>query len=183
MKMSVMITKADEVIGNGVGASLQVREVLRILQQHPERAMDLQNKILALAAQIIEDVGMAKGKKALEIATQQLVSGKAWTKMQAIITAQNGNPDVDSETLPQGTHTYDLRADHAGKMKSINLHDVNAICRKLGCPIIDQAGMYLHKKVGNKIKKGEIIATLYALDDTKLQLGIERLYEKNPFAY
>lgn len=145
--MSVMITKADEVIGNGVGASLQVREVLRILQQHPERAMDLQNKILDLAAQIIQDVGMAKGKKALEIATQQLESGKAWTKMQSIIAAQNGNPDVDSETLPLGTHTYDLRADHDGKMKSINLHDVNAICRKLGCPIIDQAGMYLHKKV------------------------------------
>ena len=44
MKMSVAITKADEVIGNGVGAVLQVREVLRILQQHPERAKDSRNQ-------------------------------------------------------------------------------------------------------------------------------------------
>ena len=66
--MSVAITKADEVIGNGVGAVLQVREVLRILQQHPERAKDLEDKVLHLASKIIQDVGLAKGKKALELA-------------------------------------------------------------------------------------------------------------------
>lgn len=146
MKMSVAITKAEEVIGNGVGAVLQVREVLRILQQHPQRALDLQNKVLHLAAQIIEDVGMAKGKKALELATHQLESGKAREKMKKIITAQNGNPEITSETLKLGTHTHDILATKDGKMESINLHDVNAICRKLGCPIVDEAGMYLHKK-------------------------------------
>lgn len=144
--MSVAITKAEEVIGNGVGAVLQVREVLRILQQHPQRALDLQNKVLHLAAQIIEDVGMAKGKKALELATHQLESGKAREKMKKIITAQNGNPEITSETLKLGTHTHDILATKDGKMQSINLHDVNAICRKLGCPIVDEAGMYLHKK-------------------------------------
>lgn len=181
--MSVMITKADEVIGNGVGAVLQVREVLRILQQHPARAMDLQNKVLALAAQIIEDVGMAKGKKALELATYQLESGKAWEKMKKIITAQKGNPEVDSERLKLGTHTFDIVAEKDGKVKMIDLHDVNAVCRKLGCPIIDQAGMYLHKKTGDKVKKGEVICTLYAQDDTKLKLGIERYRERSPFTY
>lgn len=135
MKMSVAITKAEEVIGNGVGAVLQVREVLRILQQHPQRALDLQNKVLHLAAQIIEDVGMAKGKKALELATHQLESGKAREKMKKIITAQNGNPEITSETLKLGTHTHDILATKDGKMESINLHDVNAICRKLGCPL------------------------------------------------
>ncbi len=89
MKMQVEITKADEVIGKGVGAVMQVREVLRILQQHPDRALDLENKVLHLAAKIIESVGMAKGKKALEIATNQLTSGKAREKMQSIISAQN----------------------------------------------------------------------------------------------
>ena len=49
MKMSVQITEANEVIGNGVGAVMQVREVLRILQQHPDRAMDLENKVIFLA--------------------------------------------------------------------------------------------------------------------------------------
>ena len=65
MKMSVQITEANEVIGNGVGAVMQVREVLRILQQHPDRAMDLENKVIFLATKIIE---------AKKIATNQLIS-------------------------------------------------------------------------------------------------------------
>lgn len=72
--MSVQITEANEVIGNGVGAVMQVREVLRILQQHPERALDLENKVIFLASKIIEEVGLAKGKEAVKIATHQLVS-------------------------------------------------------------------------------------------------------------
>lgn len=72
--MSVQITEANEVIGNGVGAVMQVREVLRILQQHPDRAMDLENKVIFLATKIIEEVGLAKGKEAKQIATTQLTS-------------------------------------------------------------------------------------------------------------
>ncbi len=72
--MSVQITEANEVIGNGVGAVMQVREVLRILQQHPERAADLENKVIFLASKIIEEVGLAKGKEAVKLATHQLVS-------------------------------------------------------------------------------------------------------------
>jgi AMP phosphorylase len=67
--------------------------------------------------------------------------------MQEIIAAQGGNPDVDSESLELGKFTHDIVADKPGKMKAMDLHDVNAICRKLGCPVIDQAGMYLYKKV------------------------------------
>ena len=74
MKMSVQITEANEVIGNGVGAVMQVREVLRILQQHPDRAMDLENKVIFLATKIIEEVGLAKGEEAKKIATNQLIS-------------------------------------------------------------------------------------------------------------
>jgi thymidine phosphorylase len=74
MKMCVQITPAMEVIGNGVGATLQVREVLRVLQQHADRPLDLENKVLFLAGKLIENVGLAKGKKAQALAEQQLIS-------------------------------------------------------------------------------------------------------------
>lgn len=181
MKMSVQITEANEVIGNGVGAVMQVREVLRVLQQHPERALDLENKVILLASKIIEEVGLAKGKEAVKLAAGQLISGAAWKKMQAIIEAQGGNPEVNSETLPFGTHTFDIVAEKDWVVKMIDLHDVNAVCRKLGCPVVDQAGMYLYKKTGDRIKKGEVICRLYAHDHIKLKLGIERRNEKSPF--
>ena len=182
MKMSVQITKANEVIGNGVWAVLQVREVLRILQQHPLRAKDLEKKIIFLGGRLIENIWLAKTKRSAEaLARKQLESGAAWKKMQEIIEAQWWNPDVDSEKLNLGTHTYDVIAKKSGKLKFMDLHDVNAICRKLGCPVIDEAGMYLHKKLGDSIKKWEIIATLYANDETSLKAGIERLNERSPF--
>lgn len=180
MKMSVQITEANEVIGNGVGAVMQVREVLRILQQHPERAADLENKVIFLASKIIEEVGLAKGKEAVKLATHQLVSWAAWEKMQAIIQAQGGNPEVNSEALPLGKHTFDIIAEKDWVLKIIDLHDINAVCRKLGCPVIDQAGLYLYKKTGDKIKKGEVICKLYAQDEVKLKHGIERWKEISP---
>ena len=180
MKMSVQITEANEVIGNGVGAVMQVREVLRILQQHPERAADLENKVIFLASKIIEEVGLAKGKEAVKLATHQLVSWAAWKKMQAIIQAQGGNPEVNSEVLPLGKHTFDIIAEKDWVLKMIDLHDINAVCRKLGCPVIDQAGLYLYKKTGDKIKKGEVICKLYAQDEVKLKHGVERWKERSP---
>ncbi len=100
--------------------------------------------------------------------------------MQEIIAVQEGNPDITSESLELGKYTHEIFAEKAGKVKMIDLHDINAVCRKLGCPIVDQAGLYLHKKTGDKVKKGELLCTLYAQDATKLKLGIERWNEKSP---
>ena len=63
----------------------------------------------------------------------------------------------------------------------MDLHDVNSVCRRLGCPIVDQAGMYIYKKVLSSVKKGDVIATLYAQDEINLKAGIHALKEKNPF--
>lgn len=185
MKMSVQITPAMEVIGNGVGAVLQVREVLRVLQQHPERPKDLEAKTLFLAAKILEAIGFVKGlnkhKKALALAKEQLISGKAWEMMQRIIKAQGGNPEVSSESLSLGTHHFEVIASQDGKVQEINLHHVNQIARRLGCPSVNEAGMYLHKKLQDPVKKGEILYTMYAQDAHKIQLAQEQEAMKPAF--
>jgi len=183
MKMSVQITKANEVIGNWVWACLQVREVLRILQQHPDRAKDLEDKIIFLWGKLIENVGLSKWKYAQALAKHQLESGAAWKKMQEIIEAQGWNPNIDSESIELGKYTYDVIANKAWKLKSMDLHDINAICRKLWCPVINQAWMYLYKKLWDNIKKWDVICRLYAQDETKLKFWIERFKEKSPFVY
>ena len=85
MKMSVQITDAKEPIWAWIGAVLQVREVLRVLQQHEKRPDDLEKKVILLASSIIEMVGMAKWKEAEKLAYGQLVSWAAWKYMQKII--------------------------------------------------------------------------------------------------
>lgn len=181
MKMHVEITDALEPIGNGVGAILQVREVLRVLQQHEKRPMDLEDKSLHLCAKIIELVGMAKGKEAEKLAYSQLVSWKARKMMQKIIKAQRGDPKVESESMKLSKIHYDVIAKTSGKIKNIDLKAVNTTARTLGAPLDLQAGLYLYKKTGDTIKKGEKIYTMYANDEGKIRLAKEQLKHKKMY--
>lgn len=175
MKMSVEITDALQPIGGGIGAVMQVREVLRVLQQHPERPRDLEEKALHLCVKLIELVGLAKGKAAEKLAYGQLISGQARKMMQKIIKAQRGNPEVYSEKLGLAKIQHDIHAEKAGKVKHIDMKAVNVAARTLGSPMDVQAGLYLHKKLGDTIKKGEVIYTMYANDESKIRLTKEYL--------
>jgi thymidine phosphorylase len=181
MKVHVEITDALQPIGAGVGAVLQVREVLRVLQQHEKRPMDLEKKALHLCAKIIELVGMAKGKQAEKLAYGQLISGKARAMMQKIIKAQRGNPNVKSESLKPAKIQHDIHAEKSGKVKNIDLKAVNVTARTLGAPLDLKAGVYLYKKLGDTVKKGEVIYTLYASDDSKITLAKEQLNHKKMY--
>jgi len=176
MKVHVEITDALQPIGAGIGATLQVREVLRVLQQHPSRPIDLQEKALFLASKIIELVGIAKGKKALDLARETLVSGKAWEKMQKIIKAQGGkNPQQKSEELELAKFQRDILAPKDGTIKAIDMKLINLTTRTLGAPIDDEGGLYLHKKMGDKVKKGDVIYTMFTNEESKIDLALENL--------
>ena len=180
MKMTVQITPAKEVIGNGVWAVLQVREVLRVLQQHWKRPKDLENKAVFLAGKLIEIVGLAKGKKAEDLARKQLESWEAWKMMQKIIKAQNGrNPDIQSEDLKPWIFTKEILAEKDGKVKKVDLHNVNHIARRLGCPAIDEAGIYISKRLWDKVKKWDVLFTMYSTAQNKIDLALEQNKE-NP---
>jgi putative thymidine phosphorylase len=181
MKMHVEITQALQPIGAWIGAVMQVREVLRVLQQHTTRPMDLEKKAVHLSAKIIELVGMAKGKDAEKLAYGQLISGKAWTMMQKIIATQHGDPKIMSEDLKLATVQKNIVAEKSGKVKDIDMKVVNVAARTLGSPLDLQAGLYLHKKLGDTVKKGEIIYTMYANDEGKIRLTKEFLDQKKMY--
>lgn len=181
MKMHVEITDALQPIGAGIGAVLQVREVLRVLQQHPKRPMDLEKKAVYLCSKIIELVGMAKGKDAMKLAYGQLISGKARAMMQKIISAQHGDAKINSEKLELAKMQKDIHAEKSGKVKYIDMKVVNVAARTLGSPLDLQAGLYLHKKLGDAVKKSEVIYTMYANDESKIRLAKEFLDEKKMY--
>lgn len=178
MKIRVELTDALEPIWAGIGAVLQVREVLRVLQQHPKRPMDLEKKSLHLCTSIIELVGMAKGKEAEKIAHEALVSGKARKMMQKIIKAQRGNPNVESEKMELAKIHHDIKATTSWVVKNIDLKVVNVTTRTLGAPLSLEAGLYLHKKLGDTVKKGDVIFTMYTNDEGKIRLAKEHLKHK-----
>lgn len=124
---------------------------------------------------------MAKGKDAERIAYGQLISGKAWAMMQKIISAQHGDPTVKSEGLQLAKIRKDVLAEKTGKVKNIDMKVVNIAARTLGSPLDLQAGLYLSKKLGDTVKKGEIMYTMYANDEGKIKLAKEMLDEKKMY--
>ena len=183
IKTEVTITNADQPIGNGVGAVLQVREVLRVLQQHPLRAKDLEEKALDLAAQLLILCWLAKFyRTAYKLAKDTLVSGKAWKKLQDIIEAQNWkNPRIGSEELELGANSFDVVSSKNWKIKSIDMKYLNMIARSLGAPTDPSAWVFLHKKLWDKVNQGDILMTCYAHSENKLEITKEFLEEKIPY--
>lgn len=181
MKMTVQITPANEVIGNGVWACLQVREVLRVLQQHSERPKDLERKAIFLTSKIIEIVWLAKWKDAETLARKQIESWEARKMMQKIIKAQNGNPDIKSEDIHLGTFVKEILAEKDGKITKVDLHNVNQICRRLWCPAINEAWIYISKRLGDKVKKWDVLYTMYSVGESKIELAIQQEKEKPAF--
>ena len=181
IKTEVILTKAEQPIGNGIGAVLQVREVLRVLQQHPTRPLDLQEKALELAAHLVLLCGLSENyDQALEKVRFQLTSGAARTKMQELITAQEWkNPTIWSENLDLAPNTLEITAKASGTIASIDMKYLNSIARTLGAPWDLSAGVYLHKKLHASVNKWEVLYTLYAQSANKLALAQELLTQKD----
>jgi len=171
IKIRVVIHKADGPVGRGIGPSLEARDILRVFQQKENRPLDLENKSIALAGILLELCGRAPKGKGRIMARQAIVNGNAWRKMQEIIKAQGGNEKIDSEKVKQGNYTFVYKSGKTGRVVDIDNKNLVEICRLLGAPAEKQAGVYLHKVVGNKIKKGEPLLTMHTISQLHINLA------------
>jgi len=170
MKCDVIITDGNEPIGNGIGPVLEARDVLKVLMQTDDRPKDLESKSIMLAGLILELVGKAKKGKGEELARKQLASGKAWEQMKRIIKAQGGNPNVKLSDLKPAKYKHEFKAYKSGKVVDSRNKAIVKLARLAGAPATKEAGLYLHKKYGDEVKKGETLITVYSNSKDKLDL-------------
>lgn len=173
LKIRVLIHKTDEPAGRGIGPTLETRESILVLEQKEFRPYDLEERALNLAGSLL-DLCLDDSPKTLqqkikkeygsghEWARHILLSGEAWKKMKEIIKAQGGNPKVTSESLKPGKYSYEIIAKTNGTVKKIHSKNATVLSKILGAPKDKKAGIYLNKKIGQKVRKGEILYTLYS---------------------
>ena len=184
IKMDVQVTDWSQPIGRWIWACLQARDALRILQQYKTRSEDLEKKSVFLTAKILVLCWKAKNMKAAEnLVKTQLTNWEAWKKMQEIIKAQNWDPNIKSEDIQLGKFSHDVIADKDCEIKNIDMKQLNTMVRWLWAPKQYQAGIYLHKKVWDKVKKWEVIYTMYSNSANKLSLIKEMQKEKDFYSY
>jgi len=175
MKIDVIITKSDLPVGRGIGPILEARDLLRVLQQKKNRPLDLEEKSIRLSGRLLELANEAKPGQGYQKASKALISGRAWTKMQAVIKAQGGNPIIDSESLRPGRISFAIKSTRRGTVKAIENSHLAEVTRLLGAPFIKKAGIYLNKTVGEKVERGEVLLTFYTVSSMRLNLAKEAI--------
>ena len=118
----------------------------------------------------------------METVTETLDSGRAWEKMKEWILAQGGDPAVldDPNGLPTARFQRKILSSEEGFLFSMDAERVGIAAGELGAgrktkeDTIDfGAGIFLERKIGDFVRKGDCIAVLYASELQRLDRGEE----------
>jgi AMP phosphorylase len=117
---------------------------------------------------------------AQKLAIAQLKNWEARKKLQEIIKAQNWNPNIKSEDIELGKFSYDVVAQKDCVIKKVDMKLLNTMVRWLWAPKEYRAWIYLHKKLWDKVKKWQVIYTMYSPSENKMNL-VKEMQEKKDF--
>lgn len=184
-----IISDMSQPLGFAIGNALEVKEAIDTLQgKGPD---DLTELCLILGSQMVVVGGKAKDlNEAREMLLEVIKNGKALEIFKDFIEGQGGDPSVvDSpELLPQATYTFEVPSKENGFVSLIEADEVGTAAMLLGAgratkeSIIDLAvGIVLHKKVGDKVKVGESLATIHA-NSKNVTAVLDKLYESIEFS-
>ena len=179
MKVSVVFTQGEQPVGNGIGPMLEARDVLWILKRNPRGPKDLEEKGLYFAAELLKLAGVKNPEKK---AKELLESGKAYKKMQQIIKAQGGNPNIDPDKMLLGKFKINILAKKTGTVESIDLKRISRIARIAGSPLDQGAGIYLVKKLGDTVHRKEPIYTIYSQSEPKIKFAVKNANREHGYS-
>lgn len=165
-----IISDMSQPLGFAIGNALEVKEAIDTLKG--EGPKDLEELCLILGSQMVV---LAKKAETLDEARAKLIenmkNGKALEVFKQFLIAQGGNGSIvdDPSKLPQAKYIKEVVAKEDGYVSRIVADAVGTAAMKLGAgratkeSVIDLAvGLMLNKKVGDAVKKGESLVTVYS---------------------
>jgi pyrimidine-nucleoside phosphorylase len=163
-----LITDMNQPLGNEVGHSNEIIESIETLKGKGPK--DLTDLSIALAAHMIHIAGVEKTfDKAHKKALLMISSGRALDEFRKLLRSQGGDVNVvdDYSLLPMAKFKTDVVAPKSGYIKMFNNTEIGLLLIELGggrkakTDVIDHGvGFTFHKKIGDKVKKGEPIFTI-----------------------
>ena len=182
-----LLTNMDVPLGNCIGNSLEVQEVIDVLKNQKQGS--LRNLCVELSSYMVSlglDVSYEEAKaKVLE----NLENGKAYRKFREFVRAQGGNLIF----LPKSRYTYEIKSENSGYINKIDALTLGKLSMYLGAgreKLSDKidygSGIVLMKNIGDRVKKGDTLMVLHTnkkitqLDDALLAFKIERHKKELP---
>jgi len=182
-RVSALLTDMSTPIGYTIGNALETTEALEVL--HGRGPNDLRELTYALAAEMLRAAGVAKTRaQALQRVELAVTDGTALRKMQQIVEAQGGDPSVVEEPgrLAVARHRSTVAAKSSGYVTDIDPLELGYASMGLGAgrnraedAVDPGAGIRLHIQVGDRVRTGDELATLYASERARLRAGADRV--------
>ena len=167
-KVSAVLTNMNQPLGNYVGNALEIFEVINTLKGNgPE---DLNEVVKEIVVQILINSNVFKNKKIASIDVDNVIkSGEAYKYFEKMVHSQGGNVASLKDFHKQfAINKKEIYSDYDGWINEINALKIGNAAMILGAgrqiksdKIDHSVGIQLNVKVGMKIKKGNLLATIY----------------------
>lgn len=173
-KTIALITDMDRPLGKSIGNALEMKEVCDTLKGKGPK--DLTELCLTLATNMLYLAGKGSLDDCYNLAKDALESGKAFEKLKEMVKAQGGDVSVieDNSKFESSKVAKGLAAAQEGYIYSMDTEKCGVASMILGAgrekkeDTIDySAGVIIHKKIGDYVKRGDLIASLYSSSEEK----------------
>ena len=180
--VKAVITDMDRPLGQAIGNALEIAEVIQTLKGRGPQ--DLTHECLVMATHLLVMSEKGDYDNCYSMVQTALQNGAGLAKLRELIVAQGGKGQVvdDTSLLGSARFTYDIRASKAGYIAHMNTEDCGIASVMLSAgrivkdgPIDMTAGIVMHKKTGDAVVTGDVLATLYANDESLFE-GAEKAY-------
>ncbi len=182
--VTAVVTSMEEPLGRAIGNSIEVIEAIEFLKGKIEKG-DLANLTYYFATTVLMNMDIYDNKDEAERFLRNLVhSGKALEKFRELIIAQGGDTEVidnyDRFELP--AFKIECESKKSGYVQFINAYNIARAAKILGVsgginegenkhPLDLSAGIYLNKKSGEYVNKGDVLYTIYSNDDDSTKIA------------
>ena len=176
-EVKTVISDMNRPLGHNIGNRLEVLEALDVLENKEkgklyDLSIELASKMVSLGKEISES-------DARKEVIENLENGKALNKFKEFVKYQNGN----IENLSIDAKIYNIKANREGVLKDINALNIAKLCEYLGAgrknkddKIDYNAGIIIKKEIGEEVKEGDILASIYTNIDNPI-FNLERIFE------
>lgn len=183
MQCMALITDMNQPLGDAVGNALEIQESIDLLKGNGPA--DLEKLIVVIGGYMAVMGGQAETtEEGQQKCAAVIHNGQALERFRAMIADQGGDPaviDDPEHVLPQAQFKIDLPALSSGVVSKIVADEIGIASMLLGGgrqkadDQLDYAvGIMLHKKIGDQVKTGESLLTIYSnrddVDDIKKRL-------------
>jgi pyrimidine-nucleoside phosphorylase len=180
-----LISDRNQPVGSVIGDTLEMGEAIRVLKgEGPESVKEMAVNMAAsllMVARLVTD--HAHGHQR---ALDALADGRALAKFKDFVSNQGGDTLVldNPALLPRGQGTRDIITQRSGYVKAIDCACLATSWACLGGTRVHRGdatdhrvGLTLLKKIGDKIEKGDVLATLHTSEKSKVDPAIEAAEE------